>query len=80
MPFDPAVQTPMHGFNRLVILAGWFAAGLVLSIVLAIAGRGLPRADSARGLSAAPLALQLLIAIFMPVAVFTAKRRRGAKS
>lgn len=60
---DPVVQMPVHGWNKIVIAAGWFGAGFAVSIVLAVIAWPLHRDSALRLVAIAPLFLQLLLVL-----------------
>ena len=67
---EPVAQMPLHGFNKLVIAAGWFVAGLVVAASAAIAARGLAKDGSIRALAFVPIILQALFAPIFLAQVF----------
>ncbi len=67
---EPVAQMPVHGFNKVLIAAGWFVPAMVVALVAAIAARGLPKDTSIRTLAFVPLILQALFALVFLAQVF----------
>ena len=63
---------PLYGFNKLLIAAGWFAAGFAVALLAALAAWGLPRGDALRALAFVPVLLQTLFALVVLAQVFAA--------
>lgn len=67
---EPTATMPVHGFNRLVILLGWFAAAALVAVALAVAAFWLPRDDTRRWLAVLPLAAQVLTILYFAVRIY----------